>query len=96
MTARESESILLDRCSAVARMQEPSAQDQREANVFRVASMVVRSRYPKESAQLMYASERYFSLHPNEQLPTADVIRRGWILGLPRLRDMLNNRLSGV
>jgi hypothetical protein len=95
MTARDAESALLARCSLVAREAAQSAQDQREANVFRLAAMVVRSRFPNESMCLMRASERYFASHPNERLAPADVVRKGWVLSLPRLRDMLSHRLHG-
>lgn len=92
MTARDAESALLARCSVVARELAQSAQDQREANVFRLAAMVVRSRFPSESVCLMQASERYFAAHPNEKLAPADVVRKGWVVSLPRLRDMLSHR----
>lgn len=95
MAARDAESALLARCSAVVRESEPSAHDQREANVFRLAAMVIRSRFPSESTRLMQASERYFASHPNDVLPPADVVRKGWIVSLPRLRDMLSQRLHG-
>jgi hypothetical protein len=71
------------------------AQDQREANVFRLAAMVVQSRFPSESKSLMLASERYFAAHPNERLAPAEVVRKGWVLSLPRLRDTLSHRLRG-
>ena len=93
MTAQDAESALLARCAAVAQEAAQSAQDQREANVFRLAAMVVQSRFPSESVCLMKASERYFDLHPNERLAPADVVRKGWVLSLPRLRDMLSHRL---
>jgi hypothetical protein len=95
MTAREMESTLLARCSAVARDVEPSAQNQREANVFRLAAMVVQSRFPHESASLMRASKQYFAAHPDERLAPSDVVRNGWVLSLPRLRDTLSHQLSG-
>ena len=95
MTARDAESALLARCSLVARVAAESAQDQREANVFRLAAMIVRSRFPAESLCLMQASERYFASHPDERLASADVVRKGWVLSLPRLRDMLSHRLYG-
>ncbi len=95
MTARDAESALLTRCTVVAREAEQSAQDQREANVFRLAAMVVRSRFPGESLRLMQASERYFASHPNDRLAPADVVRKGWVLSLPRLRDMLSHRFHG-
>lgn len=94
MTARDAESALLARCTAVARELAQSAQDQREANVFRLAAMVVQSRFPSESMRLMHASERYFDSHPSERLAPADVVRRGWVLSLPRLRDMLSHKLD--
>ena len=47
MTARDDESALLSRCSFVARERAQPAQDQREANVFRLAAMIVRSRFPR-------------------------------------------------
>lgn len=95
MTARELETALLARCAAVAREVAPTAQDQREANVFRLAATVVRSRFPRESASLRRASKQYFAAHPDERLAPGDVIRNGWVPGLPRLRDMLSHRLCG-
>ena len=95
MTARELEAELLSRCTIAAREAEPSANNQREANVFQLAAMVVRSQFPVESTRLMRASERYFATHPNERLAPGDVIRNGWVLNLPRLRDMLSHRLYG-
>ncbi|MBO9329760.1 hypothetical protein A6B37_22570 [Achromobacter sp. HZ01] len=96
MTARDAESALLARCSVVAREAAQSAQDQREANVFRLAAMVVRSRFPRESMCLMQASDQYFASHPDEKLAPAEVVRKGWVSSLPRLRDMLSHRLCGT
>ena len=96
MTARDAESALLARCSVVAREAAQSAQDQREANVFRLAAMVVRSRFPRESICLMQASDQYFASHPDEKLAPAEVVRKGWVSSLPRLRDMLSHRLCGT
>lgn len=93
MNAREMEDKMLARCTTVARSASGAALDQREANVFRVASMVVQSRFPDESTRLMQASEDYFSHHPNDRLPAVDVVRNGWVFSLPRLRDMLSHKL---
>jgi hypothetical protein len=70
------------------------AQDEVEANVFRVAAMVVQSRFPVASTHLMQASELYFAAHPGDRLPPADVVRKGWLVSLPRLRDMLSRELQ--
>ena len=61
VTAREVESAMLARCIAVARGIGSAAQGQREANVFRLAAIVVLSQFPRESESLMAASERYFA-----------------------------------
>lgn len=95
MTAREIEAAVLTRCTTVARDVAPPAQNQREANVFQLAAMLVRSRFPRESTSLLLASEQYFSTHPNERLAAGDVLRNGWVLSLPRLRDMLSQQLCG-
>jgi hypothetical protein len=95
MTARERESALLARCAVEARAVAPTARDPREANVFRVAAMIVQSRFPSESRSLMQASERYFAAHPDEQFSAAEIVGNGWVIGLPRLRDMLSRRLQG-
>ncbi|RRU25604.1 hypothetical protein [Stenotrophomonas sp. 278] len=94
MTARDVESALLARCSDVAQGRHPLAQDQREANVFRLAAMVVQSRFPKESSFLMSASDGYFATHPRERLHPVEVVRNGWVISLPRLRDMLSHLLD--
>lgn len=48
MTARDSESAMIDRCVAVAKEGAQSAQDQREANVIRLAAMVIQFQFPGE------------------------------------------------
>jgi len=95
VTAREVEAALLARCSFVAREPSQTAQNQREANVFRLASMVVRSEFPSESQGLLRASEEYFDSHPAERLEPSYVVNKGWVSNLPRLRDMLSQTLKG-
>jgi len=94
MNARDIESALLARCVSVARdaTQSEAPRDPREANVFRLAAMVVESGFPRESESLMQASERYFTLHPDERLSPTEVVQRGWVSTLPRLRDSLTRR----
>jgi len=61
-----------------------------------MAAMVVQSRLPRESAALMQANERYFAAHPAGRLAAGDVVMKGWVLSLPRLRDMLSHQLQGL
>ncbi|MFM2448736.1 MAG: hypothetical protein RIS44_1186 [Pseudomonadota bacterium] len=42
----------------------------------------------------MKASMAYFSQHPNEQLQACEVIKNGWLISLPRARDMLMRRVN--
>jgi hypothetical protein len=93
MTARDDERDVLARCAAASRGDVTAAIDQREANVFRLAAMVLQSRLPVESVRLMHASEQYFRLYPTDKVSSADVVRKGWVSGLPRLRDMLTMQL---
>ena len=93
MDARQRERMLLERCRVVAQQPDASADDGAEANVFRLAGSVLRSRLPVEAARLKAASAAYFELHPDEQLPTQEVVRSGLVVSLPRLRDMLSHKL---
>jgi uncharacterized protein (DUF924 family) len=92
MNARDAEAALLARCVAVAHDRGQEARDQQEANVFDLAAMILRSQFPSEAVGLMRASERYFAARPDERLAASEVIQRGWVSNLPRLRDMLSHR----
>lgn len=92
MSARMQEAALLGRVGAVTRGAD-GALDQCEANVFRLAALLVRARHPQSSADLMAASERYFRLHPDQRLSPEDVVRKGWVTSLPRWRDLLDTAL---
>ena len=92
--ARDTERQLLARCVAVALGEVADATDQREANVFRVAASVIRSEFPQESVRLTQVATRYFAIYPEHALHSSEVVRRAWIIGLPRLRDRLSRELN--
>jgi hypothetical protein len=94
MSARENEERLLDRCLLASRDDFAHAADQREANVFCLAATVLRSQHPNEAHCLSQAGERYFAEHPQDRLASSLVLQNGWIISLPRLRDMLSFKLS--
>lgn len=94
MTARNSEAQLIGRCVQIAIGAAYPAVDPREANVFRVAAMVIRQPYPKESERLMQAADAYFAEHPDALVPAADNVRKGWIISFPRLHDRLLHELE--
>lgn len=89
MESRQIEAHLLGRCVAVALSTDEVAVDQREANFFMVAAVVILSKFPTQSKALALASQRYFAKHPTEALPPAEVLHKGWVTSLPRLRDSL-------
>jgi hypothetical protein len=93
MEARDTEARLLARCAEVARGTLVSAQDSREANVFRLASLMADRQFSAAYRRLMAASQGYFDQHPGERLDPEDVVRKGWVVSLPRLRDMLREQL---
>ena len=92
--ARDDEAEVVKRCAAAARDAAETANDQREANVFRMAAMVVGQRFRQEARRLLHASDDYFAAHPEAKLAPIEVVRRGWVTSLPRLRERLTATLS--
>jgi hypothetical protein len=95
MTARDREEHLLACRAAVAQGVEFRARDRREVNVFHVAAMILGQDLQRQARHLEQASEHYFREYPHDKLEPAEVIRQGWIIGLPRLRDMLTRKIQG-
>jgi hypothetical protein len=94
MNARDREAALLTRCVDAARGKVAVAEGPREANVFHVAAGVVGGVHPRAAERLQLASHRYLDRHPGERVSTAEVVGRGWVASLPRLRDMLTRQLA--
>ena len=91
---RETEAQLIGRCVQIATGADDRAVDQREANVFRVAAMIIGQPYPAESERLMQAADAYFAKHPADLLHAAENVRKGWIFSFPRLHDSLLGELE--
>jgi hypothetical protein len=91
--ARKTEAQMLAACVRATQSESFDAAGEEEANVFRLAATVLFSKNPTESARLLSASDRYFSQHPEQKLPPAEVVNKGWVSSLPRLRDMLRAEL---
>jgi hypothetical protein len=96
MTARETEAHWLASCLAAGRGSSTVACGAQEANVFRVAAMVLASAWPVQAARLRALSDAYFAQHPADKLPVVQVVNNGWVLSLPRLRDMLSRQLASA
>jgi hypothetical protein len=98
MNPRDREKLMLDRCVLAARsLAGPiNAENGREANIFRVAAMVIQSSFPTESKSLMVCANRYFAENPHELAPVVNVIHQGDVISLPRLRDSLTRKFNAV
>lgn len=57
-----------------------------------IAAVVLSSRYPVESGRERAPAEKYFKATGIE-LSVSEALERGWVLALPRTRDMLTARL---
>jgi hypothetical protein len=92
---RDREEQLLERCAKVGRGTASCASPSSpmEANAFRVAGMILRSKFPNEANRLLVASQNYFDINPDELVETAEALRRNWVPGLPRFRDFLSVKL---
>lgn len=94
MNARDLENAVLARCANVSAGVGLSARDAREANVFRLAGMVIGSVRPAEAARLRQASDQFFAQSVSAPPLSIQVVAQGWVPVLPRLRDMLSARLA--
>lgn len=92
--ARELEARVIARCAEVARGLSSLANDEIEANVFAAASGILGVRFPALGARLKVAADGYFEANPNAKLALGEVIDRGWIVSLPRLKDRLYRSLD--
>jgi hypothetical protein len=95
-TARDSEKAMMERCHQIATTPGEAPRDQVEANVCRLAGMIISTRYPEAGARLFDSATAYFIHHPDQQVSSAEVVRRGWIINAPRLRNQLERLLGWV
>lgn len=93
---REVEDRLLTRCVMAARDRVPVALSPDEANVFRLAAQLVKTRYPAAASYLERTSKSYFANH-REASPKRfpDLVKSGVVTDLPRFRTLLEHRLEG-
>ncbi|WP_137917069.1 hypothetical protein [Hydrogenophaga sp. 2FB] len=92
-TSRAGEAQMLNLCFDLALGRKGTVQSAADANLARFAGSVLRSRLPQESARLKAAAEEYFSNNPETTVSFDEAFDRGWVTSLPRLRDMLSEKL---
>lgn len=94
MDAREAEQRLLARLADLARGVGDSAEDEREANLIRLASLILGHDHVLASERLAHVSNAYFCDHPGSEVAAEQVIANGWLGSLPRLRTQLLRALE--
>jgi hypothetical protein len=62
--------------------------------VFRIVATILGPQHIAEADRLLTASSTWFVAHNIEALPAADVVRRGWIASLPRMRQLVSQALT--
>lgn len=90
---REAEEVMLMSCLEVAQGVREMPCSAQQANVMRVAAMVIGRSFPVSQKRLSEAAARYFEAHPGDKVESAEVVRLGWVSTLPRLRDRLEHKL---
>ncbi|MDD3326567.1 MAG: hypothetical protein PHW25_05710 [Zoogloea sp.] len=94
--ARETEAAMLESCVLIATAALEAPRTSAEANVCRVAGMILSHNLHDARQRLTQAATAYFAARPSELLKSAETVRCGWIINLPRLRDRLERRLREV
>ena len=90
---REAEEVMLMSCLEVAQGVRAMPCSAQQANVMRVAAMVIGRSFPASQKRLSAAAARYFEAQPGEEVESAEIVRRGWVSNLPRLCDRLERKL---
>ena len=88
-----SEEVMLMSCLEVAQGVREMPCSAKQANVMRVAAIVIGRSFPASQKRLSEAAARYFEAHPGEAVESAEIVRRGWVSNLPRLCDRLERKL---
>lgn len=91
--ARDNEDAMLECCALIATAALETPRTQAEANVCSVAGMILSRNLHEAGHRLTQAAAAYFAAHPAELLESAETVRRGWIIGLPRFRNRLERML---
>lgn len=79
---------------AVARKRPPVSD--REANVFRLSAQLLRTRFGNAATFLDAAARQFYVDAAVAPRPFPKVVADGLVNDVPRLRNLLENRMSGV
>ena len=89
---RAREEQLLERCAAAATGSLSQAADAQEASVFLLAAALLPPHLAAEAARLRSAAQVWHGA--GETVDAGEVVRRGWVVSLPRFRQAISERLA--
>lgn len=92
--SREIERKILDRCAAAGLGQVITPSGAREANLFNLAGMVLRSSHPSQAARLIELAEKYLAQHRDDRMAPEELASMREILDIPRFRNNLKKHLD--
>ncbi|MEO7497250.1 MAG: hypothetical protein ABIT83_22635 [Massilia sp.] len=95
LSARDTEAQLMNLLVEAAR-ENRSPSSNREADLFRFAAQLLKSRYPHEANTLDAMAKHYFSQHKIKPRSFPQVVSDGLVSDVARLRHMLENRMAGI
>jgi hypothetical protein len=70
--------------------------DADEADVFRLSSQLIRTRFADAANVLESAAERFYTVNRTVPRPLSEVATSGLVCDVARLRQMLENQLRGI
>ena len=88
VSARETERELINCCCDVAACKTVVI-NEALANVLNISASLLKREFPIPSAAMQAASDLYFATAEHPQLTATQILERGWIISLPRLKNRL-------
>lgn len=92
VTARETEKEIIACCCDVAERKTVHI-NEASANVLNLSATLLKREFPISSAAMQAASDLYFATAEHHLLTTAQILRKSWIISLPRLKSRLATAL---
>lgn len=93
--ARLQEASLIRLCLEGAALELADKLTCEQAQIFRLAAMLLHGSHPKASRNLKRAFDAHQREHGCAPQPPETAIEQGWIIGLARFRDTLSRELTG-
>ncbi|MES3019968.1 MAG: hypothetical protein V4857_00120 [Pseudomonadota bacterium] len=93
--SRQVESELVNRCSDAARKGSRAA-SRDDADIFRLTSQLLKTRYPEHARKLDDSAAAYFMAAVDRPRSFPQVVNEGLVRDVSRFRHLMENSLSGM